>query len=68
MKIGVLALQGAFREHIQMLQQLGVEAVEKEEKAESTAVMRLLTEPRATEPLRLAVGWGCSPSSPRTSC
>ncbi len=28
MKIGVLALQGAFREHIQMLQQLGVAAVE----------------------------------------
>lgn len=28
MKIGVLALQGAFREHIHMLQQLGVEAVE----------------------------------------
>jgi len=28
MKIGVLALQGAFREHIHMLQRLGVEAVE----------------------------------------
>lgn len=28
MKIGVLALQGAFIEHIKMLQQLGVEAVE----------------------------------------
>ncbi len=28
MKIGVLALQGAFSEHIQMLQSLGVEAVE----------------------------------------
>jgi 5'-phosphate synthase pdxT subunit len=28
MKIGVLALQGAFREHIHMLQQLGVKAVE----------------------------------------
>ena len=28
MKIGVLALQGAFREHVQMLQQLDVEAVE----------------------------------------
>ena len=28
MKIGVLALQGAFIEHIQMLRQLGVEAVE----------------------------------------
>lgn len=27
MKIGVLALQGAFREHIAMLQQLGVEAL-----------------------------------------
>ncbi len=28
MKIGVLALQGAFIEHIKMLQELGVEAVE----------------------------------------
>jgi pyridoxal 5'-phosphate synthase pdxT subunit len=28
MKIGVLSLQGAFREHIHMLQRLGVEAVE----------------------------------------
>lgn len=28
MKIGVLALQGAYREHIHMLQRLGVEAVE----------------------------------------
>jgi len=28
MKIGVLALQGAFREHIHRLQQLGVEAIE----------------------------------------
>src|SRR5438477_1567572 len=28
MKIGVLALQGAFREHIQKLRDLGVEAVE----------------------------------------
>jgi len=28
MKVGVLALQGAFREHIHMLQRLGVEAVE----------------------------------------
>jgi 5'-phosphate synthase pdxT subunit len=28
MKIGVLALQGAFREHIQMLRRLGVDAVE----------------------------------------
>ena len=28
MKIGVLALQGAFIEHIKMLRQLGVEAVE----------------------------------------
>jgi 5'-phosphate synthase pdxT subunit len=28
MKIGVLALQGAFREHIHMLEQLGVKAVE----------------------------------------
>src|SRR5206468_7277977 len=28
MKIGVLALQGAFREHIEALRKLGVEAVE----------------------------------------
>lgn len=28
MRIGVLALQGAFIEHVQALQQLGVEAVE----------------------------------------
>ena len=28
MKIGVLALQGAFREHVQMLRKLGVEAAE----------------------------------------
>src|SRR6187399_2679140 len=28
MKVGVLALQGAFREHIEALRELGVEAVE----------------------------------------
>lgn len=28
MKVGVLALQGAFREHIRMLRELGAEAVE----------------------------------------
>ena len=28
MKVGVLALQGAFREHIRMLKSLGVEALE----------------------------------------
>lgn len=57
MKIGVLALQGAFREHIQMLKQLGVETKEIRNKedlediqgiilpgGESTAMGKLLVD------------------------
>jgi 5'-phosphate synthase pdxT subunit len=58
MQIGVLALQGAFEEHIQMLNKLGVEAVEIRQKSdlckhfdgiiipggESTVISKLLTE------------------------
>ncbi len=57
MKIGVLALQGAFREHVTTLQSLGVDAVEirKPEQlddvvglilpgGESTTIGKLMTE------------------------
>jgi 5'-phosphate synthase pdxT subunit len=65
MKIGVLALQGAFREHIDMLLQLGVEAVEVRLPAElnildgliipggeSTTIGKLATMYRLIEPLQ----------------
>ena len=65
MKIGVLALQGAFREHIQMLHQLGVEAVEVRlptelnildgliiPGGESTTIGKLATMYRLIEPLQ----------------
>jgi 5'-phosphate synthase pdxT subunit len=65
MKIGVLALQGAFKEHIHMLQQLGVEAVEvrlpRELKpldgliipgGESTTIGKLAAMYQLIEPLR----------------
>ena len=41
MKVGVLALQGAFIEHIKMLQSLGVEAVEVRLPEQLTQVDRL---------------------------
>lgn len=69
MKIGVLALQGAFREHIKMLEQLGVDAVEVRLPAdlvgldgliipggESTTIGKLATEFGLMEPLRSFAG------------
>ena len=66
MKIGVLALQGAFIEHIQMLAQLGIEAVEVRLPAhlagldgliipggESTTIGKLADSYGLIEPLRL---------------
>lgn len=69
MKIAVLALQGAFIEHEQMLQRLGVEAFEVRQLAdwqqpkdglilpggESTVQMRLLGELGLLEPVRQAI-------------
>jgi 5'-phosphate synthase pdxT subunit len=65
MKIGVLALQGAFIEHIKMLRQLGVEAIEVRLPAdlegidgliipggESTTIGKLATMYNLIEPLR----------------
>ena len=65
MKIGVLALQGAFREHMKMLQNLGVEAVEVRlpqhlddldglimPGGESTTIGKLAIEYGLMEPLR----------------
>ena len=65
MKIGVLALQGAFIEHIKMLRRLGVDAVEARlpghlddldgliiPGGESTTIGKLATEYRLIEPLR----------------
>lgn len=65
MKIGVLALQGAFIEHIKMLRELGVEAVEVRLPAdlegldgliipggESTTIGKLATMYKLMEPLR----------------
>jgi 5'-phosphate synthase pdxT subunit len=65
MKIGVLALQGAFREHIHILRRLGVEAVEVRlpdklntldgliiPGGESTTIGKLATAYQLIEPLR----------------
>lgn len=65
MKIGVLALQGAFIEHINMLQQVGAETVEVRlpkhldgldgliiPGGESTTIGKLATEYKLIEPLR----------------
>lgn len=65
MKIGVLALQGAFREHVAMLRGLGVDAVEvrlpEELRAvdgliipggESTTIGKIATQYGLTEPIR----------------
>jgi 5'-phosphate synthase pdxT subunit len=66
MKIGVLALQGDYREHLQVLQTLGVETVEVRLSkdlegiaaliipgGESTAITRLATRYHLIEPLRV---------------
>ncbi len=72
MRIAVLALQGAFIEHEQMLNRLGVETFEVRQLAdwqqpkdglilpggESTVQMRLLRELGLYEPIRMAVGSG----------
>lgn len=42
MKVGVLALQGAFREHVQMLQRMGIEAAEVRLPGELAAVDALI--------------------------
>ena len=65
MKVGVLALQGAFREHVNVLQQLNVETLEirtEEQLAvvdsliipggESTTIAKLATDFNLIEPLR----------------
>ena len=72
MKIAVLALQGAFIEHIQLLQSMGVEAFEVRQLAdwqqphdglilpggESTVQMRLLRSLGLLEPIRQAISGG----------
>ena len=72
MKIGVLALQGAFIEHEQMLQRLGVETFEIRQLAdwqqpmdglilpggESTAMMRVMRDEALMEPIRKAINEG----------
>lgn len=65
MKIGVLALQGAFREHVQMLESLGVQTIEVRlpeqmqdlsglviPGGESTAITKLMHYYHLAEPLR----------------
>jgi 5'-phosphate synthase pdxT subunit len=65
MKIGVLALQGAFREHVHMLQKLGVQAIEVRlphelnildgliiPGGESTTIGKLATKYQLIDPLR----------------
>ena len=65
MKVGVLALQGAFREHIRMLRELGAEAVEIRLPAEldevdgliipggeSTTMRKLMADYGLVDPLR----------------
>lgn len=72
MKIGVLALQGAFIEHEQMLARLGVETFEIRKLAdwhqpmdglilpggESTAMMRVMKDEALMEPVRNAINAG----------
>lgn len=72
MRIAVLALQGAFIEHEQMLQKLGIEAFEVRQLSdwqqpkdglilpggESTVQMRLLKELNLFEPIRKAINDG----------
>jgi 5'-phosphate synthase pdxT subunit len=71
MKIGVLALQGAFREHVEMLRRMGVEAVEvrlPEELSavdgliipggESTTIGKIATQYGLIEPIREIVTQG----------
>ncbi len=71
MKIGVLAVQGAVREHLSCLARLGVEGVEVRRPedlgelsgiifpgGESTAQWRLLSRAGLAEPLRRALGEG----------
>lgn len=72
MRIAVLALQGAFEEHRQMLQRLGVETFEVRKLAdwqqpmdgiilpggESTAMMRIMKDEALAEPIRQAIGEG----------
>ncbi len=71
MKIGVLALQGDFLEHIQMLRSLGVDAVEVRKReelegldgliipgGESTTIGKIATEYGLIEPIREFVNTG----------
>jgi 5'-phosphate synthase pdxT subunit len=72
MKIGILAVQGAFIEHEQILQKLGVETVELRQLSdlssslqgiilpggESTAMGKLLTDLQMMEPLRNMISQG----------
>src|SRR4029434_10343537 len=71
MKIGVLALQGDFREHIEMLRQLGAEAVEVRlpeqlrdldgliiPGGESTTIGKIATQYGLIEPIRAMVEEG----------
>lgn len=71
MKIGVLALQGAFREHIEMLRDIGVDAVEvrlPQELAdldglilpggESTTIGKIATKYGLLEPIREMIAQG----------
>ncbi|MBP5392465.1 MAG: pyridoxal 5'-phosphate synthase glutaminase subunit PdxT [Bacteroidaceae bacterium] len=66
MKIAILALQGAFAEHEQMLRQLGVETILVREHledasgliipgGESTAMMRIMKDEGLFEPIRQAI-------------
>jgi 5'-phosphate synthase pdxT subunit len=72
MRIAILALQGAFIEHEQMLQRLGVDTIEIRQRrdwmlpkdglilpgGESTVQMRLLNELGLYEPVRQAIAYG----------
>ena len=68
MKIGVLAVQGAFIEHEKMLQKLGADTVELRQKGdlnnldglilpggESTAMMRVMSDEGLVAPIRKAI-------------
>lgn len=53
MTIGVLAVQGAFAEHIKRLKELGIDSVELRKKDDCTNLLTVLFFPAAKAPFRV---------------
>ena len=66
MKIGVLALQGAFREHLETLRAIGVEGVRVREPADLDGVSGLILPGGESTTMRqLIERWGLRAADPR---